>query len=193
MKIKYLFIICTLVFIITCKKDRAPIIPTPCSTCLSCSSDTKPKIAYDSYQKYGNDSLVINIKFCDKDGDIGLAAGDTAGIFKNGNLVATYYYKDSLGSWLTWDADQSTTQMDTLKIFYRIPLMPTSPITSSVTIGGFPTLVKVILQPSQILEGKIQILQKPFFSPFHEIRYIIFMYDKAQHKSNMITTASIYY
>ena len=160
--------------------------------CVDCSSaGNKPVIECAGKQQYGLDSVVLNFSFCDNNGDIGLGMSDTTGIFKYGNIWAIYFYKDSIGNWVTGD-DPSTPQMDTLILKYRIPPLPPPPITTPYVVGGFPNPVKVILNSVNANTGEIQCMIKPLVFPHNEIRFDIFMYDKALNKTNIITTPSIY-
>ena len=186
---KFLFLITIVPFLITCKKDKG--IP-PCTTCVSCaSSGSNPTIQYDGYQKYGADSLVLKIKFCDKEGDIGLGVADTTGIFLDGNIRMIYYSKDSVGNWSIYDLNHGIPPIDTLIFVYRVPPQPSPPVSVPLTIGGYPNPVVVFLQPSQILQGDIQFTITPLIFPHAETRFEINMYDKAMHKSNTIMTESI--
>jgi hypothetical protein len=188
---KILFLIAIIAFITSCKKDDPwSEGGIPCVDCVS--SGTKPLIGCPTHQQYGNDSLVLKFNFCDKDGDIGLGTNDTTGIFAQGNIWMIYYFKDSTGNWSMFDTDISNSQMDTLIIKYRIPPVPALPITTPVFVGGFPNPVKLYLYSTNTLNGEIQCMIKPLASPHNEIKFDIFIYDKALNKSNTITTTSIY-
>ena len=197
MKKRSLFVIVLVIFITSCKKKDKEILHTtypPCTTCPSCAaSGNSPLISYSGFTIYGNpDSAELKINFCDKDGDIGLSTSDTTNLFKQGNLWMIYYYLDTAGHWTAYDIDPATPKIDTFFITYRIPALPAPPITYPYTHMGYPNPVTVVLNASSILEGTIQMRQKPYFVIHHTIRYDIYMYDKAHNKSNVISTDTIH-
>jgi len=137
---------------------------------------SEPVIAYKDFLRYGTNPLVpdsvdLVISFTDNEGDIGLGQSDTSGIFKYGNLIMTYYYydKDSL-QWFTLDDPTTPTVADTLRFYYRVP--PVLPDDDD----------------SEPMKGLIYAKQKPFFVVHDSIKYEVYMYDKALHKSNVIET-----
>ncbi len=137
-----------------------------------------PVIAYKDFLRYGNphnpDSVEIVITFTDNEGDIGLTQADTLGIFKKGNVYMYDSYWDTTGvdHWAVYDPP-ITPQVDTSFIYYRVPpILPDG-------------------DPSEPVKGQIFIKQRPFVKVFDRIKYTIYMYDLAKHKSNTIETPPI--
>lgn len=135
---------------------------------------SEPVITYKDFIRYGDpgdpDSTELVLAFTDNEGDIGLDQSDLHGVFKDGNIFMEYYHWDTTGTghWA----------YDTLVIFYRAP---------------------VILAPgedSEPIKGLIYVKQeRPVYLPVYDsgnkIRYNVYMYDRAMHKSNQITTPDI--
>ena len=141
-----------------------------------------PAIQYKDFYRYGSysnpDSVEVAVNFQDEEGDIGLEQGDTGGVFKYGNIWLIYFYDSAnLGPFAAWDSSHNPLPpFDTLKIAYRVP---------------------VVLPPneaSQPMKGTILVkLKKPSIKlPTHKkIKYKIYMYDKAMHKSNTVDSGPI--
>lgn len=136
---------------------------------------SEPVITYKDFIRYGDpsnpDSVKLVVSFTDNEGDVGLDKADTQGIFKYGNLFMVYYY-DSLGHWAAYDPNPAP-PFDTLKFSYRVP-----PLHPQV-------------HDPEPTTGIIYAKQYPFISPFKKIKYGVYMYDKAMHKSNTIETPAI--
>ena len=116
------------------------------------------------------DSFEVVISFKDNEGDIGLAQEDLVGDFKSGNLFMTYFY-DSNGTWAAWDSSNNPVPpFDTLKIAYPIPV---------VLPEG---------DNSEPMKGLIYAKKAPFFAVHDRIKFQIYMYDLARHKSNVVET-----
>jgi hypothetical protein len=136
---------------------------------------SEPVIAYKDFLRYGNpsspDSVALVVSFTDNEGDIGLGQSDTNGIFKFGNFWMIYFWWDAVNNkWNVVDTDPGTPAIDTLKIPYRVPIV--LPKEDS----------------SEPVKGLIYAKQNPFLNPYKRIKYEVFMYDKAMHKSNVIET-----
>lgn len=142
---------------------------------------SEPVIAYENFIRYGNDpsdpdSVEIVVSFTDNEGDIGLGQGDTSGVFKYGNIYATYHYWDTTGTphWSTFD-DLSTPQPDSIYFSYRIPpILPEG-------------------DPDEPVKGYIYVKQKPFLKDIGhtKIMYKVYMYDLAKHRSNTVETPAL--
>lgn len=146
-----------------------------------------PLIKYNNVFRYGHnqsnpDSIEVAINFEDEEGDVGLEQSDTFGIFKNGNLFLVYYYDSanvpSPYHWLPYDATSPPLPpFDTTIIVFRVP--PVLPPNET----------------SQPMKGTIyaKLKKNPFIAlPGHKIiKYKIYLYDKAMHKSNTIDTDPI--
>lgn len=138
---------------------------------------SEPVIEYKDFLFYGPladpDSVELVISFTDNEGDIGLYDSDTVGLFENGNLVMIYYYWDTAGPGEKWSIYRDPLTNDTLKFYYRVPLiLPDS-------------------DKAQPTKGLIFAKQSPFVSPFNKIRFDVYLYDQALHRSNVITTPDI--
>lgn len=119
------------------------------------------------------DSADCIIKFTDGDGDVGLFEGDT---ISKANLRMKYLYKNLIdGQFYPVDAIDSTTVLDTLFFDYRIPTLTPD--------GQYKALDGTI---------KTKIRTSPVFYPGHKIvKFEIVLWDRAGHKSNMVTTNEI--
>jgi len=141
---------------------------------------SEPAIAYSNFLRYGDptdpDSVEVVISFTDNEGDIGLTQADTHGIFKNGNVRMYDSYWDTTGAvdqWVLFDDSLATSQIDTHFLYYRVPpILPEG-------------------DPDEPVKGLIFIKQRPFVKIFDRIKYTVYMYDLAKHKSNTIETPPI--
>lgn len=139
---------------------------------------SEPVIAYKDFIRYGNnpkdpDSVEVVVSFTDNEGDIGLEQADTHGLFKNGNIWLVYYY-DSSGTWAAFDSSISTpVPFDTFKYAYRVP-----PVLPSG-------------DPAEPMKGLIYVKQKRPFKVHDTIKYVVYLYDRALHKSDTIHTPAL--
>lgn len=138
---------------------------------------SEPVIAYKDFIRYGNDpanpdSVEVVVSFTDNEGDIGLDQADTHGLFKEGNIWLVFYY-DSNGTWAAYDETPSTPAFDTFKVAYRVP--PVLPAGD----------------PAEPMKGLIYVKQNPFVKVADTIKYQIYLYDRALHKSDTIHTPAI--
>jgi hypothetical protein len=166
-RIKILFPIYVLLLLNGCKKP-------------SDSYTKEPKIEYKSFTAIDLYTAQLIFKFTDGDGDIGLRTGDTAGIYSINtpyyyNLYIKTYYKNYLGQYVdTAIFDQQTNQIDSGLIRQRIQFIENE--TKEEYLRG-----EIIVD----LYGYRQ-------STKHKnIKYKIFMYDRAKNKSNEIETPEL--
>jgi hypothetical protein len=124
-------------------------------------------------QKYtsGQDSIFLIIAFEDGDGDIGLNAEDTLGKFKLGepayfNLVITYFEKVN-GQYIETKPSGETFSL-------RTPYL--APAGHNKALKG---------------EISYRLPINTSAKPNDTTRYEVFLYDRALHKSNVITTNDI--
>ena len=146
---------------------------------------SEPVIAYEDFIRYGNpsspDSVEAVFSFTDNEGDIGMRQEDVNGVFsgtdslKFGNFYMIYFYWDTTGSdhWSPYDLDLSTPDIDTLKVYYRVPL---------VLPDG---------DPDEPVKGLLYVKQSLFINPYPKIMYKAYMYDMARHKSNVVDTPEL--
>jgi hypothetical protein len=163
-----IFAIFSGIFIYSCVKK--PVYPST------------PLIGYKDFIRYGPysnpDSVEVAITFEDEEGDVGLDQSEATGFFRNGNLFLVYYYDSAnTGHFAAWDSSNNPLPpFDTLKIGYRVPR---------------------VLPPndnSEPMKGIIYVkLKKPSIKlPSHKrIKYNIYMYDKAMHKSNTVDSGPL--
>ena len=170
---KYIFIffVFSAVIIYSCVKK--PVYPST------------PLIAYSNVLRYGAnpadpDPIKVAITFEDEEGDIGISQSDTSGVFKHGNIWLVYWY-DSTNPpnsypyhWCPFDTTtaQQTHTLDSFKIALRVPVVLAQNTTQPM---------KGIIY-ARLDRGSIHI-------PTHKIiKYGIYLYDRAMHKSNYVYT-----
>lgn len=139
---------------------------------------SEPVIAYKDFIRYGNsanpDSVELVVSFTDNEGDVGLTQDDVQGIFSIGNIFMDYYLWDTTGTdhWAPYD-DPFVSGVDTFRIGYRVP--PVLP-------DG---------DPAEPVKGTIYVKQTTFIPPTTPIKFVVYMYDKAMHKSDTIHTPAL--
>lgn len=146
---------------------------------------SEPVITYKDFLRYGNssnpDSVELVVSFTDNEGDIFLAQADTQGILKGGNLYMDYYYWDTAGIIDHWDT-----------------IIPQLSLNKLI----FPNYVRGVLpngDKAEPVKGLIYVKEYRMDSPSHDvpiflhkkIKFVVYMYDKALHKSNTIETPAI--
>lgn len=148
----------------------------------SCKKDeqfpVEPAIKFKSLEKFSDangvdTALVLTITFTDGDGDIGLKAEDVNPPFDPGseyyyNLYATYFIEQG-GVFVPLPVSAVNG--------YRIPYIENS--SSNKAISGE---IKIDLE----------ILGLNLIAPEGNFRFEVYIYDRALHKSNVITTDQIY-
>lgn len=144
---------------------------------------SQPVITYKNFLRYGSnpaspDSMELVVSFTDNEGDIGLESSDTNGIFKRGNFWMIYLY-DSSGVWAAGDSNLVTPQIDTIRKGYRIPPEVLPPDDASEPMKGL-----IYIKQKKIPSGPPIVSHK-------KIKYIVYLYDKAFHKSDTIHTPAI--
>jgi hypothetical protein len=111
--------------------------------------------------------VVLVFSFTDGDGDLGLNAGDTVAPYRGeySNVVHVLFYGDTTGSFTHWS---------TFDDLGRIPV-----ITPEGNQKG--------------IRGDIQ--KDPIYLPANmsnlPVRFEVYIYDRALHKSNVITTPAV--
>lgn len=140
-----------------------------------------PVIAYKDFIRYGNDpsnpdSVEVVVSFTDNEGDIGLSQADTVGpggLFNYGNIWLIELH-DSAGHWAAYDTSEATAvPFDTFRFAYRVP--PVLP-------DG---------DPAEPMKGLIYVKQSPYAKVFDKIKYIIYLYDRAGHRSDTVHSPPI--
>jgi hypothetical protein len=167
MKYLALNIIFVLILISSCKKnpDSYPI---------------EPSIEYKEFLAANKYEAVLTLNFTDGDGDIGLKNSDTVGLYDKSspyyyNLYIKTYYKSSNGNFKdTLIYDVITNKIDTGLIRQRIQFVEKT--TKDDFLKG-----QFIIN----LNGYRQSLAHKI------IKYKIYFYDRALHKSNVIETPEL--
>lgn len=146
---------------------------------------SEPVIAYKDFLRYGKtsspDSVELVLSFTDNEGDIGIDdQSDTGGVFnKGGNVYMVFFYWDTTGidHWECLNSDLS---------------QPPPPVTDTLMFAYSVPLVLAEGEKSQPMKGLIYVKIMDFyiFTSLHKIKFDVYMYDRAKHISNRITTPS---
>lgn len=171
------FLLLSLLF--SCKK-KDDVSPAP------------PVIKYGSFGYVSEKEAYFKFTFHDNDGDIGLKDSDTTGSYSHKtfgyyDFYMQYLFRDSSGNYEPAysftnhiDSVSGQTVQDTIfdsKTQYRIPFVENN--TKSQSLDG-----EVMIKLDGFRPGKT-----PAYQHFKTIFY---MYDRALHKSNVVTTPDIY-
>ena len=129
---------------------------------------TIPEIEYYSFNPYIGDSADLQIKFKDGDGDIGVPASDTTR-----TLWITYYYKDTITQ--KYRAYTScANNCDSLRTGYIVKAPKDS-------YAGKPITGELSTRLQQFRHSK----------KIKNVKYVIYLFDKAGNKSNVLTTPEL--
>lgn len=131
------------------------------------SYPTVPEIEYQAFYPYAGDSADIQIKFTDGDGDIGGSETDTTR-----NFWVTYYYQDTVTS--NYTAYYIAEDNDTLRTGYLIK-------APGESYKGKPISGEVNVRLQQFRHSK----------KVKNVKYVMYLYDAAGNKSNVVTTPAI--
>ena len=123
-----------------------------------------PFIEYKNFLPFTGDSADIQIKFTDGDGDIGVGESDSTRTF-----WVTYYYKDTITN--KYIGYYRPLFNDTLRTGYIIK-------SPSDSYKGKPISGEVIVRLQQFRHSR----------KIKNVKYVIYLFDKAGNKSNTITT-----
>jgi hypothetical protein len=129
---------------------------------------TTPVIEYQAFYPFVGDSADLQIKFKDGDGDIGVPEDDSTR-----NLRVIYYYKDTV-THLYRAYTPCPNGCDTLRIGYIIK-------SPSDAYKGKP------------ISGEISVRLQKFrhSKKIKNVKYVIYLYDKAGNKSNVVITPEL--
>ena len=126
-----------------------------------------PVISFNSFTPYLDESADINIKFTDGDGDIGVDVTES-----KLTMWVNYYYKDPITkNFIAYCFGCGT---DSLKN----PYMVRAPKDSYL---GKPISGEVVVRLQQYRHSKT----------IKNIKYVVYLFDKAGNKSNVLTTPEI--
>ena len=126
-----------------------------------------PKIEYKAFFPYVGDSADLELKFTDGDGDIGVSESDTVR-----TLFVTYYYKDPVTS--QFRAYYSPIFNDTLRTGYIVRAPNDS--YKNKPISG---------------EVSVRLQQYRHSNIVKNLKYVVYMFDKAGNKSNVFTSPEL--
>ncbi len=126
-----------------------------------------PEIEYKAFFPYIGDSADIQLKFTDGDGDIGVSDADTTK-----TLFIVYYYKDPVTQ--KFRAYYSPIFNDTLRTSY-IVRSPTDAYKGKPISG----------------EVSVRLQQYRHSSTVKNLKYVVYLFDKAGNKSNIFTTPEL--
>jgi hypothetical protein len=158
----------------SCKKESSPP-PGP------------PVISFGSFTTSDKDHAVLTFNFTDPDGDIGLHQEDTSGSYAKGTTgyydfyMRYYYLSPTTGNYTTYYRRFSSTPspyIDSVIFVYRIPFVTNN--IKSKTLDGQIIINLTGYTPSTKLDS------------LNHFRYEFWMYDRALHKSNVVTTPGFY-
>jgi hypothetical protein len=131
------------------------------------SYPTLPEIEYKDFFPYVGDSADLQVKFTDGDGDIGVNENDSTRTF-----WVTYYYKDTITN--KYVGYYRPLFNDTLRTGYIIKLPEDS------------TEASLLVAKSVLDFNNFAIAKK-----IKNVKYVIYLYDAAGNKSNVITSPEI--
>lgn len=173
-------ILCLVLFVFACKKDSTPA-PAP------------PVISYANFTTSDAYNGILTFNFSDADGDIGLNQSDTTGAYAPGQVgyydfyMRYYCLSPATGKYLpfyyAWPGLPLNSLTDSTIFAYRIPFVTDN--IKSKSLSG-----QIIVNLSQYKPANI----KPGTSgdSLNSYRYEFWMYDRAMHKSNVVTTPTFY-
>jgi hypothetical protein len=128
---------------------------------------TEPEIAFKSFYPFPGDSADFTITFSDGDGDIGKVQEDSTK-----NLFMTYYYKDTITQ--KFVGLYNSFLNDTVRFTYTIR-KPKDQYAGKPISG----------------EISVKINEYRHDPKFKNLKYVVYIVDNANHKSNVITTPEL--
>jgi len=144
-----------------------------------------PVISFERYELYKNQNgkdtaLALIISYTDADGDLGLEQSDTLPPFNSGSkyhyCMYIYYYEYVDNQWIEVRPEIGGIPIgDTIRFPYRFKSL--TPATPNKAIKGEITWHSNFISPQKS----------------KNIKFKIFIYDRALHKSNEVESPSIFY
>ena len=153
-----------------CKKPSADPTPGP------------PVVKYMDFNVVKETQAYFHFGFTDPDGDIGLKNSDTDGVYKYPSIYNSDFHMrlqilNYQGVWQDTAVYNNTTlKKDTLQFLYRIPFVDNQSKDKSLT--G---------------EVYVEMTGYRFITSIKKFRYQFYIFDRAQHKSNVVTTPEFNY
>jgi len=131
-----------------------------------------PAISFMSFTQYNCDSAALTISFQDGNGDIGALPGDT-----NNNFYMCYQ-RDSAGTFVRrWNSNSNDSVVDKFCIRNISPSGPPVKLTGQIRV---------------VLNAPYWYQNLPTVPKDTLVRFRVFLYDRAGHKSNSIYTPGIH-
>lgn len=170
---KKLFYFSAVLVLVLCSCSK-PSTPAP----------APPKITFGSFTTSDANTAVFTFNFTDADGDIGLNQGDTTGPY----AINTYGYYDFYMRYYCWSPTTGkyvtyykvipnlSVFLDSAIVRYRIPFVVNN--TKNKSLDG------------QIIINLAGYKPQPDNDSMNNFRYEFWIYDRALHKSNVVTTPS---
>jgi len=168
-RIVIFLLLATGIFTVSCKKITNPE-PGP------------PVIAFKEFNMVSETEAYFHFTFTDPDGDLGLKSSDTTGAFAYGSeyyndFHMRFQFKNYQGNYIDSEwVDPIANQTDSGFVLYRIPYIDNTSKNKSLT-------GEIIIK----MAGFRPASNKKYF------RYKFYIYDRAHHKSNVVTTPDFYF
>ncbi|MHB8260738.1 MAG: hypothetical protein ACYDCN_14835 [Bacteroidia bacterium] len=143
-------------------------------------SSVVPVISFANFTTSDNTHAVLTFNFSDGDGDIGMQQGDTAYDF-----YMRYYWKNYTGNFVTyyyqWPGLSDSSLIDYTIITYRIPYIDNP--SKSPGLNG-----QIIININGYRPPAPPPYPSKYTDSLQHFRYEFYIYDRALHKSNVVTT-----
>ena len=174
MKKLFYFSAVLMLLLFSCKKASTPA-PAP------------PVISFASFTITDNENAILTFNFNDPDGDIGLNQSDTTGVYALGQVgnsdfyMRYYYLSPTTGNYMPFHQQFGSVPnplSDSMIFAYRIPFVTDN--IKSKTLDG------------QIIINIAGYTASAYVDSLAHFRYEFWMYDRAMHKSNVVTTPGFY-
>jgi hypothetical protein len=169
----FYFSVVLVVALYSCKKETTPA-PAP------------PVISYGDFAISSGTRALLTINFSDADGDIGLNQSDTIGFYAKNTVgyydfyMRYYYWSKNFNKFMPYYFPWSTSNnyIDSAIVTYRIPFVTNN--TKSKGLDG-----QIIVDINQYKPLPNSVYSNDSLTTF---RFDIWIYDRALHKSNVVTT-----
>ena len=144
-----------------------------------------PVIKYLDFNVVKETQAYFHFSFTDPDGDIGLKNGDTTGVFAKGSIYHSDFhmrlqiFSTLINDWkdtAIFNPSPAPGKLDSLDFLYRIPFIDNQAKDKSLT--G---------------EVYVEMTGYRFTTLIKKFRYRFYIFDRAQRKSNVVTTPEFNY
>ena len=145
--------------------------------------NTAPVISFANFTTSSITSATLTLNFSDADGDIGIQQSDTASY----DFIIQYYYKNYAGNFTKfnwhWPLQPFTSLIDSSIYTYSIPYIQNN--SKNTSLNGQIIINMNVYRPPVPIPPSPTVNWADSLSHF---RYQFYMYDRAGHKSNVVTT-----